>query len=348
MSNTNTNPFTSDFGQEPKELETRSYVLNDIIRGWHNGPGSEFASTALYGIHGSGKTTMLDCLDAIARHYGYIVCHVSANDMMTDEILNQIGIPSNEYMASRFTTQLEEACIRLHEQDCFGIILLIDDIDNKYQQQLIEVINAYVRNIQYCNMFLVIAGTIKQIWKLQDAPGMSFLSRISMEQLIFLTSDETKHVLTATCEGSGLSISEEAMDVIAEYSNGHPFAVQLFGSIAWDIARKNDRNVITRDDAEEAIKAGKPIFMKKIIRPSVQCLRKVEKNLLFDIASAGEYASSEYLREKKHSYVRSALLDEQLIELYQNSEESYRYRIAVPFLKEYVLEHEKRFKPTEK
>lgn len=367
----NKNPFTPNFGAEPKAFLGRRDIIQGFMDTLKDGGGSKKASMSISGLRGSGKTVMLDCLGTVAAKLGYTIYSVDAYDGTVADLIEKIGLtrmqakvaPSISVLGNSFsigelniehsrptrlTPLLEQQCQNAIKQHIKGIVILIDEIDIAYKQQLIEIAKAYKQCIKYKNVFIVMSGLMNQIEALKACPGTTFLFRTAPIILDSLLPSDAIETLINTCAGSGISIDNDAAHFIAQSSDGHPFAIQFFGAEAWDIAHNSSRQKITLEDAKQAVHRNVSTFVTQIIKPILKDLTTQEIDLVFAIALSGDYAMRRDLIKQlnwsdgKYSVYQRSLKRDRIVKSYRNQRGTMY--LSVPFMKDYIVHDEERLK----
>ena len=355
------NPFTPAFGSMPKRFKGRFDVLTSFAKTLRSGAGSDGTARSITGARGSGKTVMLDFLYKYAIEHGYDAYSIDAYDGMIDtlifKLLNtkktsitttiaptisapgfSIGLGSVSFQKTAgldLSTVLEECC----QFSKKGIVLFIDEVDIAYKQPLIELTKAYKQTLKYGKIFIVLAGLPEQVDALAKQPGTSFLFRTTPIVMSPITQDTSKDVLIDTCALSSITIDDDVAEYLAHATSGYPYAIQSFGSLAWDNACNAGHDQITMEDAKRASLRGQNIFITQVVKPTINELTNCELDFVLALSENDSLETDrQYIlhalnwNKNKYSVYRDRLIMKQIVRIGTRGNLVF----FIPFMKEYL------------
>lgn len=271
------NPFTPSFGQIPPYMAGRSYIVNEILRAFDNGPGDPNLATIFIGARGTGKTALLSLLAEQATAHGWISASVSAMPGMLDDIIERaqesagefVDSPSgtrlrgisigqlfsveweNEGLKGNWRTRMNRILKVLGEHDV-GLLITVDEVRVNLDEmiQLASVYQHFVREGK--KVALLMAGLPHQVSALLRNESVSFLRRACQYHFGRIDDYEVRDALRKTIEEGGRIVCDDALDQMVEASEGFPYMMQLVGFRAWEQSPNNDE--ITLGDVENGIK----------------------------------------------------------------------------------------------
>ncbi|NEG69196.1 ATP-binding protein [Bifidobacterium choloepi] len=290
------NPFMPGAGLQPVELAGRNYeltlmrtLLGQISLGYQ-GVGMVF-----FGLRGVGKTVLLRRFAAMAEEAGMIVMQMEADgnaetesSVLREQVQRarkavssgetlaeagrhiasvEVGLPLK--LAVGFTaddttesdpySNLEKLAEALKGSNR-GLFLFIDEFQQMNPDMMGRLITLQHTLGQEGLPFYIIAAGLPNL------PGVLSESRSYAErlfryrQLDNLSGEESRNVFQQTARQAGRSFTDEALDALQEYADGYPYAIQAFGSSAWDASSSTpmDRDAVANGlpEARELLDEG--------------------------------------------------------------------------------------------
>ncbi|MDR3190942.1 MAG: ATP-binding protein [Lactobacillaceae bacterium] len=353
-----TNPFTASFGRKPLKTVGRDFLISEVVSVLGNW-NSEWRSTIITGVRGSGKTTALMTLRDIFRDKGIITVSTTANEenMLEDIVLGlqrgisassltlkdaeinlgvfKIGIGEKE-IAKTFKYQIQDLLANVHADET-PVVFIIDEINNSAALRVFTT--AYQAWLQegYKVMFLG-AGLPWEIEPVLKGKITSFLQRSQLELLVPLNECEVAKDFIGAFEDSGKVIPDKIAQDAAELTMGYPYMFQLIGSKMWELTLPNQ--VVTAFDLHLAAAYAKAMMFKNVYALLIPELSEFDNVFLTEMSVDEGWTLMSMLRErtgKEINYLsnyRQRLLALGLIV----GGERGRVRLALPFLREFMLE----------
>lgn len=256
------NPFTPGFGQVPPFLAGRSYVVDNVVDAFDNGPGDPNLTTIFTGARGTGKTTLLTLLADEGRERGWVTARVSAVPGMLEDVLQQavrsagklqgrrsgirltsidVGPVSAtwEYKdgaaiqaAPNWRTRLETLLDQL-EDNGLGLIISVDELQADFSE-MVQLASTYQHLVgERRKVCLLMAGLPYQVSRVLNDKSISFLRRASRYHLGRIDDADIRTALEETIEKGGRRIEPDALDEAVVAIGGFPFLMQLVGYRMW-------------------------------------------------------------------------------------------------------------------
>ena len=256
------NPFTPGFGQVPPFLAGRSYVVQNVVDAFENGPRDPNLTTIFTGARGTGKTTLLTLLADKGRERGWVTARVSAVPGMLEEILQQAmrsaGKLEDKHSGIRLTsidvgpvsaaweyrdgsavqavptwrTRLETLLDEL-EGKGLGLIISVDELQADFDE-MVQLASTYQHLVgERRRVSLLMAGLPYQVSRVLNDKSISFLRRASRCQLGRIADADIRTALAETVERGGKQIEPDALDAAVAAIGGFPFLMQLVGYRMW-------------------------------------------------------------------------------------------------------------------
>lgn len=276
------NPFTATFGVSPPLLVGRDGLLADFAQGLEDGPGAPARATLYTGARGTGKTVMLNAVEDIARERGWLVISETAAPGFVARIvsehlpglLKQFDPGAVTRRLKGFTAPLSAGGISWETIDrhlataglrnqldlltdllaphSTGVLITLDEIHRQQIPELrelaITVQHAFRENR---DIAFVGAGLASSVSDVLNDSVLTFLRRADRHHLGRVPRSEVERGFTVPLAGSGRRISDEALAIMVDATDGYPFLLQLIGARAWQL--HPDRAVISVDDARAGV-----------------------------------------------------------------------------------------------
>lgn len=359
------NPFTPTFGKVPEEMAGRKAEISKFVDVLMSGSGVDGTAMSVTGARGTGKTVLLNCFAEVARAYGFDVYSLDAYEHTVDDFVDALKVDicnqnpmktelsPTAFGASIGSISFEKAIPQrltnllkyklAHAKKSKGTVIIIDEIDVEYKNQIAEIAKAYKQAVASYNIFFVYGGLPNQIENIKHVPGLTFLGRCSKIVLSTVDRCDTKRAIIDTCEKSPISIGIGEATSLAVASNGYPFAIQCMGYAAWANAAKHGEKTISSVDISSAITSSENLFKEQVISAVIRDMSMKELEFVVALCSFDDdVIESKILYQRlgwKSNYAcvyKNRLYDASVI---SNGPSTMSVRIVMPFFKDYVLEN---------
>lgn len=244
------NPYTLVFGQPPLELIERTAQAERIISEFCQEKPSNYINL-ITGVRGSGKTVFLTTVaEKIEEKAGWIVVNLNpqrdllqslAAKLDSDRILHRLfceaeinlqafglgigikGVPPINDIEEALRQMLQS--IKKQKK---RILITIDEAGNSKEMRIFtSAFQIFLR--ERLPVFLLMTGLYKNIDRLRNADGMTFLERAPRTFLAPLSFSEMTKKYIETLE-----IKEDAATRLAAATKGYSFAFQSIGYFSWE------------------------------------------------------------------------------------------------------------------
>lgn len=364
------NPFKPSFGVSPPLLVGRSRLLEDFSAALEDGPGAPGRATLYTGARGTGKTVMLNEVESLARHRGWLAISETATPGFLDRLttehlpyllrdqdpegtatsLTSVTLPLGLGGASfgseethrpemGLRNQLTRLCDLL-EPNGAGLLLTLDEV---HRHQLGELRNL-AATIQHLfreerEVAFVGAGLASSVSSVLNDEVLTFLRRADHHVLGPVPLADVARALVGPIEAEGRSIGNEDAMRAAQATNGYPFLIQLVGYHVW--RRSPDVPRISSEDVSQGILAAHRRLGSLVHEPTIAGLSDIDRTFLLAMAqddgpsAMGEIAERLQVDANYAGQYRLRLIDADLI----HSAGHGRVEFAVPYLRDYLREH---------
>lgn len=310
------NPFTPGFGCYPYIVMGRDSIIEEFVNALdHDKPGCQDTFPLFSGNRGVGKTILLDEIDTILQNRGFFIYRCNAKNGMTEKFKRQLvgnkqirkrtrkefnpsvemingetsykfeGLSfASEKEVDEFDLELSDAILhKLRERSCEGVAIIIDEVSSKYIEELRSIALTVQKVAGAGNrVVMAAAGVAENIDELEDDVTISFTRRMHRIRVDAIGIEAAKKGIRETLEMNGMAIDEDALDSIAEATEGYPYIIQRIAYDTWYQAyNRNQSHIhITQDDFCNAT----PIFIARIyesiVRPTLRNLSPTDKKFL--------------------------------------------------------------------
>ena len=268
------NPFSPTFGTTPPLLAGRDKVLARFGDALDAGPTHPDYTLLITGDRGTGKTALLNVLEAQAVDRGWVTLTAAASSepvsvrigneaqRCIEQVrsgrrgarLNSVSVmgvgvslhqhPENTRPDPGLLSVLEQLGELLDEKGT-GMLLTVDelhDVERDDVRNVASAVQIVTRRRLRPLAFAAAALPLIEHSHLAD-PNMTFLQRCARARLGLLDPDETRRALREPIARSGSAIGDQALAEAVAATLGYPYMIQLVGFHAWQ----------TRDDPGEPI-----------------------------------------------------------------------------------------------
>lgn len=353
------NPFKPTAGKTPPTIIGREDVIDEFVEGLENGAGAPGRLMRISGVRGTGKTVLLNEIRRIAHDYGWETIDETASEGLCNRILDRaqpthrvkgadvepaaLGISLGSLQIEHTTPTLRDALARVITQNGHGLLITLDEVQDAEMDEM----RALAITVQQLisddlDIAFVFAGLPSMIDNVINGKTLTFLRRAVPFELGAVGIEEVAVSIRETIEGSGLRVSEEVTQALAQASEGYPFLIQLVGYHAWQLASRREDGIITNETAREGIAIARGRFDQTVIEPALQRVPQTGIAYLLAMAEDGDHSSktSEVAKRldktpQQASPIRATLLRDSLIEAPARGRVSF----AIPYMADYLNAH---------
>lgn len=244
------NPYTLVFGQPPLEMVERTAQAERIISEFCQQSPSNYINLVT-GIRGSGKTVFITSIaEKIGKRDGWIVVNLNPQRDLLMSLAAKLD--SNQTLHNLFYRakinlqafgfgvemsgvppihDIEEALQRMlgsiknHDK---RVLITIDEVTNSKEMRIFaSSFQIFMR--ERLPVFLLMTGLYKNIDRLRNADGMTFLERAPRTFLLPLNFNEMTRKYMET-----LAVREDEATRLAAMTKGYAFAFQTIGYFFWE------------------------------------------------------------------------------------------------------------------
>lgn len=311
------NPFRPGFGRHPSLVVGRDDVLVPFQRLFESGSGKQWA-THLEAHRGAGKTVLLDAIQDVATHAGWLVIQEDAGSThsglihrLTDRALalrdelrrrprrkvvgasvsvlgtgGSVQLSAEQPAASTLRGALD-GLLDLHPD---GVLVTIDEIHDASSSELKEVGNAAQHLQRDGRRFAIVLAGLPQ----GGDRGPTFLARCDHPSIGAIDDDDVRAGLAATAALGGASIDDRAMLHLVAACTGSPYMLQLAGYNAFE---RMHGHTIQLVDAVAASTEAIHEIVETIARRVADDLSPRERDFLVAMTRSGRPARISEVRE---------------------------------------------------
>lgn len=361
------NLFQPTFGNRPEQYIGRDGVIQQFMLGLNEPIGSRDRCTLFLGQRGMGKTALLLELGDRAQRAGYVVARVTAHEGMPKAIIEQFQLNGSKYfddekrkltdVTSRvlgfsfgltfsesaerqfgFRSKMSLLCDKLADKG-MGALILIDEVCTSAAMR--EVAAAYQELVgDRKNVAIAMAGLPYAVSNLLNDKVLTFLNRATKVELGLISTNLIRAYYEKSFKSIKIEASDNILDRAALASRGFPYLMQLIGYYV--IQYTPERGVVTDAIMDKVEKAAMGDMEDNVFKPILNPLSDNDKILLMAIARCGGTATTAKLQAmlgRKGPAIqpyRKRLIEAGVIESPRRGELVF----AMPYLSEYLLEHE--------
>jgi type II secretory pathway predicted ATPase ExeA len=305
------NPFTPTFGVIPPVLAGRDQELTAFRRAIKGKPGEPGRAMLLTGPRGSGKTALLNTIQAAAREAGWVVvaetAHAGLAEDLTltelplallerdphaaDNALTGISVGALGFSGSisrdrtpkytvrpNFRSQLT-ALAKTVQADGDGVLLCLDEVQRASAEDMERITQAVQHMFsEGRQVAFACAGLPSAIRDILNDHVTTFMRRAMRFDLGRLTPDQVSRAIADPIRQAGRRIQPDALVAAVAAAAGYPFLVQAIGYATWDAA--GTATTITKRHAAAGITVAKHETARLLHEPALHDLSPRDREFL--------------------------------------------------------------------
>ncbi len=317
------NPFTPGFGHDPYVVMGREQCLEEYDHILNTAqPGHQDLYPLISGNRGVGKTVLLHEYEELLKQRHFFIFSNVLGPSSYADIVRAITGSSNKntrkrtrkefspsvsvangdtsYTIGGFTFETEKEA-ELFDIDLgealrkkaaspkyAGVAIILDELNMKYiddLRRLIVTVQAAANDNN--NVIMIAAGVDENIDALENDITVSFTRRMNRKNIGSIDIDVAKDGIYQTLKDHEMDITDEALTLIAEASDGYPFIIQRIASDSWDAAYNRDSKHIniTVEDFRKAAPTSTAKIYCSIVQPAIRSLSAVDMEFLTAMAT---------------------------------------------------------------
>lgn len=358
-----TNPFKPTAGAEPPVLAGREKVIRDFSDGLAEGPGAPGRLMRISGPRGSGKTVLLTELGEIAKDEGWLVVDETARKGLVSAVVDRLaGSAPDASVCADIDLGFVKARAGVSTRECGtdlrsalaaaiarpgrkGVLVTVDEVQDADRDDMTQIAHAVQHMIREGrDVAFVFAGLTTGVADFVNGQAMTFLRRAKAEQLNAIPDDEVAHALKEPFAGTGMHLSDEALEAAVRAADGYAYLVQLVGYNVWRAARRHFAETpdVSMEDVADGVDMALANYDEAVIEPALAMLSERAMRYLVEMAkrdgdaATGDIAKSIGVPATSLSSARRTLIARQVIE--PAGRRGY-VRFSVPKMREYVSAH---------
>jgi predicted transcriptional regulator len=296
------NPFTPAFGKTPMFLAGREKLLDDVISGLDNAPGDPNRTTIFIGPRGSGKTVLLSEISTIASGRGWVSVSITASSGMLYKIIEQLKDIASEFLPAKEKSRITGIqfhgfgftresipqdqptwrksvtdILKVLDKYNIGVLITVDEISSQYRE-IIDMLSDYQHFVREDrNVALLMAGLPGNVDQLFQDKSVSFFRKSFQRYLEPISISDVRVSLKNTIEKSGRTIEANALDTMAQKTEGFPLMIQLIGYHVW---KQSDKKKIIADDVASGIESANEDLERMILRSTLKDVSKKDMEFI--------------------------------------------------------------------
>ena len=291
------NPFVPGTATEPPHLagreeqrgiisETLRIITKPLVAGCLE--RSPLTPIKIIGPRGAGKTTLLGVAEVEARQQGIHVVDIARlrNLNPDSDIINGLldGMDIREHALLwlhafyQFSLSIFTARRKHYEKRTIArvlqqllrrkpVLLLLDEAMHYDVASLGDLLQACQQMIKKKRpLAVMMAGTPALDGKLNKADA-SFINRCQSMYIHQLSDEAVRDALRKPLLDNGVKVADEALDLMASWTDNYPYFVQLAGREVWKAMRKAKRNEVDlalAQGAEAAMQKEREIYYHSV------------------------------------------------------------------------------------
>jgi hypothetical protein len=307
------NPFKPSFGVSPPELVGRDQLIEEFAEALEDGPGSAARATLYTGARGSGKTVLLNAIEARARALGWIVVSETATPGFVERIARQqlprlinefdpdvirrrltaITGPLGSGGLSWSTTEAPAAERGLRNQvelltdllaeNGSGLLITLDEIHKNQIGELRELATMVQHAFrEERELAFVGAGLTSAISDVLHDEVLTFLRRADRHALGSVGPEDVERAIRNPVEAGERRVAGDALALMVEGTRGYPFLIQLVGAQTWRLHPAAPE--ISLDDARRGVANALRRLGTLVYEPALAGTSSIDKAFLLAMA----------------------------------------------------------------
>ncbi len=371
------NPFTATVGKTPPVLAGRDSFLRDFDAALWDGPGSHERISIVTGPRGVGKTVLLNEFEAVAKSHSWHVISETTTRGFTERIRDRaylllqdvtdepkrrvsgfsgplnLGLTTEQVAAYSPTPNLRSVLDQFFEhqsamdlrlnQDPVGLLITLDELHYAHMDEIVEfgtTIQHLVReNREIAVAMAGIPGAIKPLLAADEGRNpVTFLRRANRIETGMIPIPEVRDALKHTTAQTGVSWTEEALDLAADATGGYPFMIQLVGQHAF---RNFNDDVIDVEAVTNGVADARRKLGQLVHEPSLEDLSQVDRTFLTAMSAddgpsrMSDIASRMGVDAQYAGNYRKRLIEAEMIRPTAHGFVDYE----LPYMREYLRSH---------
>lgn len=318
------NPFTPTFGAAPPLMVGRDDIIERVLVALRHGPRHPDYTLLLTGRRGTGKTALLDAIEAAARNEGWLTVSATASAPELGAQLRHelsalaeglqrdsktrlqsaqafgFGVswgrdrptpqpPLHELSLRRLFTGVADIIEQSADKRSAGEGGLLVTLDEFHAAELHEAreLAAAIQHVtrrEQRPVALVLAALPEVAETVLADPGMTFFHRCARAEIGLLDYGATQTALQVPIREAGGAIGDDALSMGTRASGGYPFMVQLVGFHGWESCTRSVKHLAV-DDLQEGIYEADQALADVLLAPMWSTLSPTDRELLRHIAA---------------------------------------------------------------
>ncbi|MDE0268233.1 MAG: ATP-binding protein [Acidimicrobiaceae bacterium] len=303
------NPFAPGFGTQPPLLAGRDGILRRIASAMIAGPRHPDSTLVITGARGTGKTVLLNAVEADGRSRGWAAIAVSASEEggLTYNVTAAASDPNRwpqrwKQQAVGFEADVaarlpfrngDRRTLRASLTDLSaiaarreaGVLITVDELqaaDAVDAQMFANAIQHVVRREQRPVMFIGAGLPEVEDTVLAD-DGITFFQRCRRVAIGPISNEDVRTALEQPVIDAAGWIEPAALDTAVAAASGYPFMVQLIGFHAWEHS-PDPRSGITTAAVAKGLLDANDEMVNLVIKPVWKRLSEADRAFLMAMA----------------------------------------------------------------
>jgi hypothetical protein len=345
-------------------------LIDEFAEALEDGPGSAGRATIYTGARGSGKTVMLNAVEARAREHGWVIISDTASPGFVDRIVRQhlpgllrehdpkavrrrlTGItgPFSSGGASWNVVEAHLVGVGLRNQVTLltdllaengtGLLITLDEIHRNQIGELREL----ATTVQHAfreerEVAFVGAGLASAVSDVVNDEVLTFLRRAERHHLGSVGRDDVARAIREPVEANGRRLADDVLAEMVEGTRGYPFLIQLVGARVW--RRHPPEPEISMEDARLGVSDALRRLGSLVHEPAIADASEIDRSFLLAMAKDDGPSKMADVQRRLNvdvnyaSQYRLRLVAAELIEPVRRGYVDF----ALPYLREYLRSH---------